>query len=297
MVRVSEAGFGREMKELKSLSVIVLIVLSVLMANAQVGTGETKHFEKDGLAFNYPAGWRLTDNSSPGEQSLTLASEDRTSQIVINKIDRLVPPCDFQAENEKIANALAAKVAKQIKAPSPLTTSRVKTQVGAFEFEGVQLHGVLNHKPVTGDIYSARLNRQFVSLVYLRNDQDEEARSVWDTVRTTLTVSPGNLTLMGAAPGESTGSITGGVLNGRALKLGRPEYPAVARMAHASGTVVVQVLIDEEGNVVAAHAISGHPLLQATCVKAARESKFSPTKLCGEPVRVNGVIQYNFVAP
>lgn len=285
------------MKELKGLSAIVLVALSVLMANAQVRTGETKHFEKDGLAFDYPAGWRLTDNSTPDEQSLTLAREGSTSQIVINKNDRLVSSCDFQAENEKIANALAAKVAKQIKAPSPLTTSRVKTQVGASEFEGVQLHGVLNHKPVTGDIYSARLNRQFVSLVYLRNDQDKEARSVWETIRTTLTVSHGNITLMGAVPGESTGSITGGVLNGRALKLGRPEYPAVARMAHASGTVEVQVLIDEEGNVVAAHPISGHPLLQSVSVKAAKGSKFSPTRLCGEPVRVNGVIQYNFVAP
>jgi TonB family protein len=71
---------------------------------------------------------------------------------------------------------------------------------------------------------------------------------------------------------------------------------AIARAAHASGTVVVQVLIDEEGNVVAAHAVSGHPLLQAVSVAAAREARFSPTLLAGEPVKVTGVIQYNFVS-
>jgi periplasmic protein TonB len=90
--------------------------------------------------------------------------------------------------------------------------------------------------------------------------------------------------------------ISGGVLNGKAISLPKPAYPPIARAAHASGTVVVQVLIDENGNVVSAHAVSGHPLLQAVAVGAARQAKFSPTKLSGQPVKVTGVIQYNFVA-
>ena len=90
--------------------------------------------------------------------------------------------------------------------------------------------------------------------------------------------------------------ISGGVMNGKAVHLVTPPYPAIARSAHASGAVQVQVLIDENGNVIAAHAMSGHPLLQAAAVAAARSSKFTPTKLSGQPVKVNGVIVYNFVA-
>ncbi len=90
--------------------------------------------------------------------------------------------------------------------------------------------------------------------------------------------------------------ISGGVLNGKAISLPKPAYPPIARAAHASGTVVVQVLIDENGNVVSAHAVSGHPLLQAAAVGAAKSARFSPTKLSGQPVKVTGVIQYNFVA-
>jgi len=90
--------------------------------------------------------------------------------------------------------------------------------------------------------------------------------------------------------------ISGGVLNGKAISLPKPQYPTLARQAHASGTVIVQVLIDEAGNVISAHAVSGHPLLQAASVAAARQAKFAPTKLSGQPVKVNGVIQYNFVA-
>ena len=97
-------------------------------------------------------------------------------------------------------------------------------------------------------------------------------------------------------PTPRAAPISGGVLNGKAISLPKPGYPPIARAARASGTVVVQVLIDENGNVVSAHAVSGHPLLQGAAIGAARQAKFSPTKLSGLPVKVTGVIQYNFVA-
>lgn len=89
--------------------------------------------------------------------------------------------------------------------------------------------------------------------------------------------------------------ISGGVLNGQAIRLVQPPYPAIARSAHASGQVRVQILIDENGNVISATPVSGHPLLQPAAAAAARQSKFTPTKLSGQPVKVSGVIIYNFV--
>jgi TonB family protein len=90
--------------------------------------------------------------------------------------------------------------------------------------------------------------------------------------------------------------ISGGVLNGKATSMPAPEYPAIARAAHASGSVTVEITVDENGNVIAAHAVSGHPLLQAAAVKAARRATFSPTRLNGEPVKVTGALVYEFVA-
>jgi protein TonB len=91
--------------------------------------------------------------------------------------------------------------------------------------------------------------------------------------------------------------VSGGVLNGKAISLPKPPYPAAARAVHASGAVNVQVTIDVNGNVISASAVSGHPLLQQVAVQAARSAKFSPTILSGQPVVVTGVIVYNFVAP
>jgi periplasmic protein TonB len=89
--------------------------------------------------------------------------------------------------------------------------------------------------------------------------------------------------------------ISGGVLNGKAISLPKPPYPQAARAVRAAGAVTVQVLIDETGDVVSASAVSGHPLLRPAAVAAARQARFSPTQLSGQPVKVSGVITYNFV--
>jgi protein TonB len=86
------------------------------------------------------------------------------------------------------------------------------------------------------------------------------------------------------------------VLNGRAISKLMPPYPPIAKAANASGTVVVQVLIDEDGKVTEAHAVSGHPLLRQAAEDAARNARFAPTQLSGQPVKVTGVITYKFVA-
>jgi TonB family protein len=91
--------------------------------------------------------------------------------------------------------------------------------------------------------------------------------------------------------------ISGRVLNGAAVSLPKPPYPAAAQAVRASGAVGIQVTIDEEGNVISANAVSGHPLLQQASTAAARQAKFSPTIVDGQKVRVTGVIIYNFIAP
>ncbi len=91
--------------------------------------------------------------------------------------------------------------------------------------------------------------------------------------------------------------ISGGVLNGKAMELPRPEYPSAARAVYASGIVTVQVVIDENGLISSAEAVSGHALLRPAAVEAARNARFAPTMLQGIPIKVTGVLTYNFVAP
>lgn len=89
--------------------------------------------------------------------------------------------------------------------------------------------------------------------------------------------------------------INGGVLNGKALSMPKPEYSQEAKAAGASGEVKVKIVISESGDVIWAQAITGHELLQKSARDAAYQAKFSPTTLEGKPERVMGVLVYKFV--
>jgi len=89
--------------------------------------------------------------------------------------------------------------------------------------------------------------------------------------------------------------ISKGVITGDAISLPKPPYPLMAKQMRIQGTVSVQVLIDESGRVLSAKAVSGSPALLHAAQKAALDARFSPTKLGDQPVKVSGVITYNFV--
>ena len=90
-------------------------------------------------------------------------------------------------------------------------------------------------------------------------------------------------------------SVSQGVLAGKAISKPAPPYPPIARAARAQGPVAVQVLIDEQGRVISAKATNGHPLLLRAAEQAAYQARFTPTTLSGLPVKVTGIITYNFV--
>jgi TonB family protein len=81
---------------------------------------------------------------------------------------------------------------------------------------------------------------------------------------------------------------------GKAIKKIQPNYPPIAKAASASGPVQVQILISETGEVIDAHAVSGHPLLRDAAVQAARGWLFKPTEVSGKTVKANGILTFNF---
>jgi periplasmic protein TonB len=126
----------------------------------------------------------------------------------------------------------------------------------------------------------------------------------------------------GGVPGGQPGGSLGGVIGGtgtsvpipspqqpaakRILRVGsnlkaprqiysvQPQYPELARQAHVWGVVVVRAVIDEQGNVVQAHALSGHPLLIPAALKAVLQWKYEPTLLNRTPVAVEMEVTVHF---
>ena len=92
-----------------------------------------------------------------------------------------------------------------------------------------------------------------------------------------------------------TQKLTSTMLASKAISIPKPVYPAMARQIHAEGPVAVQILVDEQGRVISAQPVSGHPTLVGAAKQAAFQARFTPTILNGQPVKIQGVITYNFV--
>ena len=92
-----------------------------------------------------------------------------------------------------------------------------------------------------------------------------------------------------------TQRLTSVVLTSKAINLPQPVYPQLARQIHIGGPVVIQILVDEQGKVVSAQPLSGHPTLVGAAKEAAMRARFTPTVLNGQAVKVQGMITYNFV--
>ena len=284
------------MTSTKKVALCIGIMISFLSVSvyAQSAGAEVNHFSAESISFDYPSGFTLTDESTPEAQQLQITRNGSSVQLTITVGRSLTLQKDLPAATDNFSASLLKKVSLAVEqSKNPPERTAFHTQLWSNQVEGVRLRSA----PVTGEVIWLRWNLRVVGVTLVRSDADEPVASqLWQTVSSSLKVEAPVVSVM--KPGEKPApgaKIEGGVLNGKALELPPPAYPAVARAARASGTVTVQVLIDEQGNVIAAHAVEGHPLLQAAAVAAARQARFSPTTLEGEPVRVTGVIQYKFV--
>jgi protein TonB len=99
------------------------------------------------------------------------------------------------------------------------------------------------------------------------------------------------------AEANKTAYVDSGEFIKRATVRQTQKYPAVAKAARASGTVVVEALVDEKGYVRCARGISGHPLMRRAAINAALEWKFTPLEEFGHPTRMIGRIAFHFRLP
>jgi protein TonB len=89
-------------------------------------------------------------------------------------------------------------------------------------------------------------------------------------------------------------NISRGVSAGLLLAPIRPNYPAIARITHTQGTVVIEAIISRSGSIESAHVLSGPAMLQPAALAAVRQARYRPFLLNGQPTEVQTTITINF---
>lgn len=231
----------------------------------------------------------------PGEYSFTFVSSEMAFDSKVIK----GTPFSAEAVTESTqvlgdGNRITRKTASRLYRDSEGRTRREQTLsgIGVWAATADAPQTVFINDPVAGANYvlntKSRTAQKAMQFSFTRRPGGDQPGTAV-LVRRPEGNEPGKTLIVGSTP-----LISGGVLSGKAIKKVQPVYPPIARAAGAQGEVTVEVVVNEDGGIESAKAISGHPLLQSAAVEAARQWQFSPTRLEGKPVKVKGRIAFNF---
>lgn len=286
------------MKKILFLALILLCLCFNTTLTAQDATvGEMKTFDSDGLKFKYPADWTLTDKSNAETQHLLLSKTDHAVLIVIAS-PRATE--DYVQRFRKFQKDIHADFGSVISQSLSTSGKQAQNELVCMDFNGANIPGTkytgsYNGEPGEGETYTFILGKRSLTTVYMKTEKDGTAGdSVWQEVLKSLTLNG----YSSALPGVIFNAKNGGVVNGKAVKLVKPLYPISLRpgeIPRGGGRVEVKVVIDEEGKVISAMPHSGVPAFMKDSVNAAKKSVFQPTLVCGKPIKVVGLIEYNYI--
>jgi len=89
-------------------------------------------------------------------------------------------------------------------------------------------------------------------------------------------------------------TVSAGVAAGLALQRTAPSYPAIAKTAHMSGTVVLQAVISKTGTIQNLRVVSGPAMLQQSALTAVKSWRYRPYMLNNEPVEIETTVNVVF---
>jgi TonB family protein len=197
---------------------------------------------------------------------------------------------DTQAKRPTAASILSSAVPYGLGLPALFIKKKYRYMTLQFEDADTRVAGVTSFKVENKQILA--------SVVYTLATKAglEQRGEVFVRRSRRTTVSAGNSSMSSTSIVRIDGRepVSRGVLNDHATSMPKPVYPPEARQANITGSVTVQVTIDEAGDVISAKAVSGHPMLRDAAVDAALKAKFKPLQLSGQPVKASGVLTYDF---
>lgn len=88
--------------------------------------------------------------------------------------------------------------------------------------------------------------------------------------------------------------VSQGVTKGLCIHKVEPPYPPLARAARVQGDVVLNAIIDTNGQITNLQLVSGHPMLVPAALEAVKQWRYKPYLLNGQPVEVETTITVIF---
>ena len=125
-------------------------------ATALSAGAKTNRFAKDGVAFDYPDDWSITDVSTPEALHLLTRKSSSVQIMIILKRD-LTLRNEVQAAKRSITEPLIEKIARKIgEAGKPVERATSHIEIGGSEAEGLRLRASSRKKQMTAEVFWLR---------------------------------------------------------------------------------------------------------------------------------------------
>lgn len=176
---------------MKLIQVLIVCAALLFAASVQMQTPDVKHFDKDGLSFDYPANWQMSDQSTQQMQFIELSQGDVVIRIRSPREWLKTPEKEAHAKKlfqEQYLNDFATQLEQAGMTPK---RSLATTQIAGANAEGARLRANLDGQPGGMDSYFLIVSDRLVNLSIIASEKDiSKSAPVWDTIRNSLKVAP-----------------------------------------------------------------------------------------------------------
>ena len=171
--------------------IIIGIALSLLISVALAQDPNVKHYDKDGLSFDYPANWQLSDQSTGQMQFVELSRGDIVLRIRSPREWLKTPEKEAHAKKlfqDQYVDGFASQFEQQGMSPK---RSAVTTTIAGANADGTRLRVVMDRQPGGLDSYYLVLSDRMVNLSILGSESDiAKSAPAWDMIRNSLKIAP-----------------------------------------------------------------------------------------------------------
>jgi hypothetical protein len=176
---------------MKLRQILIGCVALLFVTSVQAQTPDTKHFDKDGLSFDYSAKWQMSDQSTQQMQLIELSQGDTVIRVRSPREWLKTPEKEAYAKKrfqDEYVDSFATQVEQ---AGMHAKRSAINTQIAGADAEGIRLRAVLDGAPGGMDSYFRIISDRLINLSIIASEKDiARSAGVWDTIRNSLKVEP-----------------------------------------------------------------------------------------------------------
>ena len=278
----------------------LLLIASALKIHAQSAAEWKTYTSRDGkftilLPGEPTTGYRPIDMDSPNSVTYVINLQTPSAAYIIAYFDLPAAPSD----SAKIKKTIDDTRDRIVKMYSLKLESESDIESTSYPGSALKMK-TPDGKEFLSRIFLVSRRVYHISIVLLSKEGESSNMTRYFDSFKPIPLTDEEIKNLPPAQGENEKAIPGKirvseeVLQHRATKKVQPTYPVEARKAGISGVVQVRVSVSEQGQVMEAEALSGPEQLREFAVDAARQWIFKPMTIGRYPVKIDGVLVFNF---